>query len=106
MGRPELQRRILTGLIGGFSLLALLVFGGWVGILVFTTGLSIGMIYEFSGIMFTMSDKAEKRYLLILMTWFIELINLLARRTEFGLLIISFLFLFAYFLFTARRHSE
>jgi len=106
MESPELYRRILTGVIGGFALLALLVFGRWVGVFVFTLGLSMGMIYEFSEITLTLPDRAEKRNVLLLMTWFIELINLIARRSEYSLLIVSFLVLFAYYLLTARRHSQ
>ncbi|MEO5970410.1 MAG: phosphatidate cytidylyltransferase [Bdellovibrionia bacterium] len=105
-GSPELQRRVLTGVIGGFALLGLLIFGGWVGVFVFTMALSMGMIYEFSEIVFTMPDKIEKRYVLFLMIWFIGLINLIARHVEFPLLIVSFLVLFTYYLLTARRHSE
>ncbi len=102
----ELRRRVLTGVIGGFALLGLLVFGGWVGIFVFTTALSMGMIYEFSEITFTMPDRIEKRYVLFLLIWLIELVNLIARHAEFPLLILSFLFLFTYYMLTARRYSE
>lgn len=102
----ELHRRILTGVIGGFALLGLLIFGGWIGIFVFTTGLTMGMIYEFSEITFSMPDKVEKRNILFLMVWFIELINLIARHIEFPLLIFSFLFLFTYYLLTARRYTD
>jgi phosphatidate cytidylyltransferase len=106
IGNSELRRRVLTGVIGGFALLGLLVFGGWVGVFVFTTGLSMGMIHEFSEITFTMPDRVEKRYILFLMVWFIALINLVARHIEFPLLVFSFLFLFTYYLLTARRHPE
>src|SRR3954462_7871040 len=98
MGTPELRRRLLTGLIGGFGLLALLVFGGWVGNFLFTTVLSMGMIYEFSEITFSMPDKVEKRNVLFLMIWFIEVINLVARHAEFSLLVVSFMVLFTYYM--------
>jgi phosphatidate cytidylyltransferase len=103
---PELRKRIVTGAVGGVALLGLIVFGGWLGIFFLTTVLSIGMMFEFTDITFVMSDRIEKRYVLLSMTWFVALVNLLAPQTEFALLIVSFLTLFVYFLLSARRHGE
>jgi phosphatidate cytidylyltransferase len=103
---PELRRRVLTGIIGGFGLLGLLVYGGWVGNFIFTGGLSLGMLYEFSEITFSLPDKLEKRYILFILIWFVDLINFIVRHFEFPLLIVSFLIIFAYYLFTARRYTS
>jgi phosphatidate cytidylyltransferase len=103
---PELKKRILTGVIGGFALLSLIVFGGWIGIFFLTTIMSFGMIYEFTEITFSMSDRIEKRYALLSIAWFVALVNLLAPQTEFQLLIICFISVFIYFLISAKRHQE
>src|SRR4051794_32508578 len=94
----ELKKRILTGVVGGAALLCLIIFGGWLGVFFLTTLLSLGMLYEFSSTTFTMSDKIEKKYVLLSIAWFVALINLLAPQTEFQLLIVSFITLFIYFL--------
>jgi phosphatidate cytidylyltransferase len=103
---PELKKRVLTGVIGAAALVLLIVFGGRLGIFFLTTGLSLGMLYEFTDITFSMPDKIEKRYVLLSMTWFLALVNLLASQTEFQLLTLSFLSLFVYFLVTAQRYEE
>lgn len=103
---PELKKRVVTGLIGAAALVLLIIFGGRLGIFFLTTGLSLGMLYEFTDITFSMPDKIEKRYVLLSMTWFLALVNLLASQTEFQLLTLSFLSLFVYFLVTARRYEE
>ncbi len=103
---PELKKRILTGVMGAAALLGLIVFGGWLGVFVLTTVLSIGMVFEFAHITFAMSDRVEKKYVLLSMAWFMNLINLLAPQAEFQLLVVSFLSLFTYFLISAQRHSE
>jgi len=103
---PELKKRILTGVTGGAALLGLIVFGGWLGIFFLTTVISIGMVFEFANITFSMSDRLEKKYVILSITWFIELVNLLAPQGEFQLLVVSFVSLFIYFLLSAQRHSE
>jgi phosphatidate cytidylyltransferase len=103
---PELQKRILTGVIGGVALLGLILFAGWLGIFFLTTVVSLGMLFEFTEITLFMSDRIEKRYMLLSIGWFVALINLLAPQIEFQLLILSFMGLFIYFLLTAKRHGE
>lgn len=103
---PELKKRIVTGVVGAIALLSLIGFGGWVGIFFFATALSFGMIYEFTTIALTMPDRVEKRYVLLSITWFVALVNLLAPAAEFQLLILSFLSLFVYYLLTAKRYTE
>lgn len=102
---PELRKRVLTGVIGGFALLLLLIFGSTLGIFVLSAGLSMAMVYEYSEIVFTMPDRLEKRYLMLCIAWFVALVNLVIQ-AEAGLMMISFMLLFGYFLFTAQRYSE
>jgi len=102
----ELKKRVFTGVLGGALLLGLIIFGGRVGMAILISILSLGMIFEFTEMTFTMPDRVEKRYLLWSLTWFVELVNLLAPQVEFGLLTVTFLCLFIYFLFSAKRYSE
>ena len=101
----ELQKRAITGALGGVLLLLLIIFGGWLGIFFLTTVLSLGMIYEFCEMTFQLPDAMEKRYLLLSMGWFCGIVNLLAPQSEFELLIFCFLGLFAYALYTVRRYE-
>lgn len=101
----ELSKRIATGVIGGFALLALLIWGGWLGIFFLTTLLSLGMIYEYATIVYHLPDQNEKKYALLCTAWFVALASLLSTRTEFETLVICFIAYFAYFLFTAKRHA-
>src|SRR3954453_15788850 len=103
---PELKKRIITGIVGGALLLGLILFGGLVGMFFLTTVLSLGMMWEFAEITLTMSDKVEKKYVLLSLAWFTSLFNLLAPQAEFALLISGFIVLFIYFLVSARKHAE
>lgn len=102
----DLKKRILTAGLGAPALILLIVYGGWVGISLLTTALSLAMIYEFSEITFSLSDRVEKRYVLLVVAWWVALFNRIAPQMEFQLLVACFLILFAYFLFSATRHRE
>ena len=101
----ELSKRLATGFIGGGVLLALIIWGGWPGAFFLTTVISLGMIYEYGSMVFTLTDQKEKKYALLCVGWFAALASLLASRAEFETLIVCFIFYFAYFLFTAGRHE-
>jgi phosphatidate cytidylyltransferase len=103
---PELRKRVLTGVVGGVALLTLLIFGGRLGIFFLATCLSLGMVLEFTEITFSLPDRIEKRYVLLTLTWFLALVNLIASQVEYQLLIISFILLFGYFLFTAKKYEN
>ncbi|MFZ9596096.1 MAG: phosphatidate cytidylyltransferase, partial [Bdellovibrionia bacterium] len=105
MMSPELKRRVLTGVIGGSGLLALILWGGWVGTFLFASSVSLGMAYELSEMTLHLPDKVEKRSVFLAMIWLIHWVNVWTR-AEFVLLIVFFLTLFAYFLLTASRHRE
>lgn len=96
----ELSQRVMTGALGAAALILLITVGGWIGICLLTAVISFAMIYEFSEMSFTLSDRVEKRYALLLLTWVISVVNLLLPRSEYELLILSFLSLFCFYLFT------
>lgn len=100
----ELSKRVGTGVVGGAALLALIIWGGWPGIFVLTVILSLGMVYEYASIIYTLSDHVEKRYALLCTAWFAAVAMLLAPRAEFETVILCFLGYFVYFLLTAGRH--
>ncbi len=103
---PELKKRIATGAMGAAVLLGLIAYGKWIGIFIITLAISLGMVVEFANITFSMPDRLEKKYVLLSILWFVSLTNLLIPQNEFHLFVFSFLFLFSYFLFSARRHRE
>ncbi len=102
----ELNKRVVTGVAGGTALLLLILFGGWLGVFFLTTLLSIVMIYEFSEMSLTLPDRIEKRYALLVMAWFVGVVNLLIPQMEFELFVFCFLILFSYYLLTAWRHPD
>jgi phosphatidate cytidylyltransferase len=103
----ELSKRIITGSIGAVVLIALIIWGGWIGICFLTAVLSLGMVNEYCQISLDSKDRVEKRYGMLLLTWAISAFNLLAPRSEYELLIGSFLILFSSFLFSAKgREGE
>lgn len=101
----ELAKRIGTGIVGGGILLALIIWGGWIGIFIMTAIISLAMVYEYSDMVFTLGDKVEKKYALLCTSWFAGLTSLLAAHAEFEVMIVCFLTYFGYFLFTAGRHT-
>lgn len=102
----ELSKRVTTGVMGGALLLAILIYGGLIGVSVVAVILSLAMIYEFSRMAFTLEDQVEKRYLVLSLTWFIHFFELLLAWSDSALFVVSFLGLFTYFLLTAKRHSD
>ena len=102
----ELKTRVVTGVVGGSLLLALIIFGGWVAIFVLTTALSLGLIYEYGQIAFQLPDRQEKLYFLLGLAWVFSCLNLFLGQSEFALLIFMFFALFTYFLVTAQRYKN
>jgi phosphatidate cytidylyltransferase len=105
MASTELSRRVATGVVGGAALILLVLFGGNAGTALLAAGLSLGMVHELVEMAFQLPDKTEKRYLMMAWAWFAHLLAFIFVGSEFGVLSGGFLFLSAYFLFTARRHE-
>lgn len=101
----ELQKRVVIAIPGAALLVALIVFGGWVGICIITTVISIGMIYEFALMAFSLGDQIEKRYLLLCIAWLVGGSNAVFSGCEFELISFSFLGLSSYYLFSADKHQ-
>lgn len=102
----ELKKRIFTAVLGAAALLALILFGGWLGVFFLSAIITLGMVYEFTDMVFTLPDRVEKRYVLLSLAWFVNLVCLYLRQGELHLLIFVFLGLFTYFLLSARRYSD
>ncbi len=102
----ELKKRTVTAVIGALGLVSLIVFVGWLGVFVLATLISLGMVFEFSEITFSMPDRTKKKYVLLLLGLLAALIHAFAIYSEFHLLIFSFISLFIYYLLTANRHDE
>ncbi len=103
---PELRKRIMTGVAGVSVLLLLIIFGGTIGVFLIATVISLAMIYEFSKIIYELSDRDEKRYVLLFAAWFISLMTLILPHSEYEILIFCFLGLFGYFLFGSKRNPD
>ncbi len=102
----ELGKRVTTGVVGGTLLLLLLVAGGRIGASFLAFIISFGMLYEYVEITVSLEDKQEKRWVLLGAAWLVAFANFWIPRAEYALLLISFLGLFSYFLFTAERHGN
>jgi len=103
---PELKKRILTAVLGVAALLLLIIFGGMFGMFLVQVVLSLAMIHEFGHMAYSLPDQKEKRYVLLFATWFISLGSLILARSEYELLVFTFLSLFVYFLVSARRYGD
>lgn len=105
-GQSELSKRVSVGLAGAALLLLIIIFGGVTGTAFLTVILSLGMVYEFVNICFSLPDLKEKRSLLLGLGWLVHFTNYWIPRAEYELLLIAFFFTFGYFLFTAGRHDR
>jgi phosphatidate cytidylyltransferase len=101
----ELSKRVLTGSVGAALILVLLIKGNWLVVFLLVTGLSLGLLQEYIQMTFSLRDRQEKKYGLLAVAWVAACLDLLVPRTEYVLLVFSFLALFGYFLATAKRHQ-
>ncbi len=103
--KSELQRRVVTGGVGATLVLTLLIFGNWFVVLFLITGLSLGLVDEFSNMTLALRDQREKKYCLLAVTWLAALFDVLVPQSEYVIVVFCFLAFFAYFLITAKRHQ-
>ncbi len=101
---PELRKRVKTAATGLVPFLALILFGGRFGVGLIAAGLSLGMIHEFSDMILELPDRLAKQRVLLGTSWLVSFVNFWIPRSEYELLLFSFMGLFGYFLFTADRH--
>ncbi|RYZ66986.1 MAG: hypothetical protein EOP09_11785, partial [Proteobacteria bacterium] len=103
----NLKQRIQVAVPGVLVLLGLILFAGTFGAVIISAVISVLMIYEFSGIVFSLADRTEKRNLLMGLAWFLSFSIFWVPSTEFGILVAFFLLLTTYFLYTSERfHAE
>jgi phosphatidate cytidylyltransferase len=102
----ELTLRILTALFGVAAFLSVLIWGGPWGAVGVATLLSLGGMIEFVGMTFRLSDKEQKRFLLLFVSVLVCLMSAIWPESRFDFLIAVFIFVFGFFLFSARRHPE
>jgi phosphatidate cytidylyltransferase len=102
----ELSKRIATALVGVAILLSLIIFTHTLGVFVIALALALGMTYEFANITFSLSDRIEKRYVMLTWVWITAIGNWVLPYNEFELLLLGFFGLFFYFLFTSKRHEQ
>jgi phosphatidate cytidylyltransferase len=102
---PELKKRIQTALFGVAVLILLLVFGGGIGAVIVAAVLSLAMLYEFTDITISLEDRKEKRFVILGCAWLLQVVNFWMAGMEFALVMMSFLGLTAYFLFTSEKHE-
>ncbi len=101
----ELQKRVVSGILGVAAILAVIIYGSWPGILLLMGLLSLRMIFEFAQMVYTLQDRVEKRYILLFVSWGILALGFLIPRGSFEILVFVFLLLFSYFLMTASRYD-
>jgi len=102
---PELRKRIITGVLGATALLLLIIFGDTFGVALLAAGLAVGMTWEFVEIAFSLPDRNEKRLVLMGIAWIVAFLNFFVPRHEYELLVMVFVALFTYFLFSASRYQ-
>jgi phosphatidate cytidylyltransferase len=105
-GRSELQKRVLTAIVGVALLLMLILLMGRWGIYILIAAVALGMMHEFASIAFRLPDKQEKRYAMLFLTWMLILSDLIGLRGQFEGLSVAFIFLSAHFLVTAKRYTD
>ena len=101
----ELRRRILTGVLGGVTILALILWGGRVGLAVVTLVVSLGIIYEWGSITLKLRDHEDKLRILAVLSGVSASFQFYAPVDGFVNQAFLFLLLFIYYLCTARQHA-
>lgn len=103
--QTNLGQRVFTALIGVPLILTLITWGGRLGAATFVLVISLGMVKEYSALVFKLSDRLEKTSLMVAFTWALSLANFLMSREEYGLFVAAVFGLAFYFLVTVGRHQ-
>lgn len=102
----ETSIRVRTGIIAGLLFLALLLFGGFIGLTFLTAALTLAMVWEMSQFVFTLPDKKEKITGILGVSWLHIFGSTLIPRSTLEFLVLTLLIFFAYYLATANRHEH
>jgi phosphatidate cytidylyltransferase len=97
---------VFTAVLGVSAILGLILFGGSIGTFLLLSVISLGMVYEYATIVFSMPDRVEKRYMLLIIAWLTLFANFIFVQHEYEQIVASVLFLFCYFLATVRDKAE
>lgn len=101
----ETSTRVMTGVVGGVLLLALLSIGGF-GVTFVAAVLGSLMCYELCNALYTLPDKKEKTIALVGLAGVTVVANMLFPKSMLECLVLSFMGLFMYYLSIADRHAE
>ena len=101
----ELQKRVVTGVLGVSLLLGLISFGGFWGVWLIGVVIALGMLIEFVNICFSLPDLKEKRLVILAAAAFLAFAYGIYPSRAISIGVFSFLGIFTYFLFTARRYQ-
>ena len=101
----ELQKRVLTAVIGVSLLLTLLGWGGFLGAWLIALVVALGMVFEFVGIAFSLPDRDEKRTVMLFATVLLAVVFGFMPGQETACCVFLFLFFSSYFLLTASRYQ-
>jgi phosphatidate cytidylyltransferase len=104
--KTELGKRVATAIVGVAAIIALLVYGGRGGILLFTFVVSLGMILEYGAITYSLEDRREKRAVLAAVAAASLLGNFFSLNAELAWIVAGFLALATYFLLRAGRFAD
>ncbi len=103
--RPELRKRIQTAVLGGAVLLGVTLGLGVYGTALFAVALALAMTHEYLLMVLGMADRNQKRQVILGIVWLVGFFATILPHMEYELLLLSFIGLFFYFLFTANRHA-
>jgi phosphatidate cytidylyltransferase len=96
---------VVTGVLGGSLLVAVLVFGGVYGAYLVALVIALAMVYEFTDIAFSLPDRITKRWGLLLLAWLAVCLSCLMAGEEWGIFAFCFIALSTFFLASAPRHE-
>lgn len=103
---PELKKRIQTAALG-IAVIGLVLMGlGPMGALILSAVLGYFMLKEYTDATLHLQDKKEKQFVLFGVGCLIQFLQFWLHGAEFGLLWITFIGLFLYFLFTSPSHMN
>jgi phosphatidate cytidylyltransferase len=104
--RSDLPKRIVTALLGVSTILGLLIYGGVIGICLFISVISVGMLMEFGNAFYKLPDRKVKKALLALLGFSSSSSVIWGEEGMFEFFVLCFLLLSLFFLARARRYSN
>lgn len=102
--KSNLLKRVITALIGGSAFVAVLVLGERWGALALAELISIAMIIEYGTITLGLPDRTQKIGFLVASVIALDLVYAWHTRYLFEGIVLIFVAIFMFFLFTAYRH--